>query len=89
MLLRKSFQFMNSLIKLTKKKPQNLIKFNIGNEFAVNLFKNKRIKYTDIYKIIKKVTSLNLYSSVNNIKDIINYHEEIEYKLQDFNYYNI
>ena len=44
----------------------------------VNLFKNKLIKYTDIYNIIKKVTSLNLYSSVNTIKDIINYHEEIE-----------
>ncbi len=66
--------------KIDKKKPQNIIKFNIGNEFAVNLFKNKMIKYTDIYKIIKKVTSLNLYSSVNNIKDIINYHEDIEYK---------
>ena len=40
------------------------------------------IKYTDIYKIITKVTSLNLYSPVNNIKDIINYHEEVENKLQ-------
>ena len=49
---------------------------------AVNLFKNKIIKYTDIYKIIRKVTSLNLYSSVNTIKDIINYHEEIENKIQ-------
>ena len=69
---------------LDKNKPQNLIKFNIGNEFAVNLFKNNRIKYTDIYKIIKKVTSLNLYSSVNTIKDIIHYHEDVENKLQNF-----
>ena len=67
---------------MDKKRPQNLIKFNIGNEFAVNLFKNKIIKYTDIYKIIHKVTSLNLYSSVNTIKDIIYYHEKIEEKLQ-------
>ena len=58
--------------------------FKIGNEFAVNLFKNKLIKYTDIYNIIQKVTSLNLYSPVNTIKDIINYHEEIENKLQNF-----
>ena len=36
------------------------------------------IKYTDIYRIIKKVTSLNLYSSLNTIKDIIQYHEEVE-----------
>ena len=68
--------------KINKKIPQNIIKFNIGNEYAVNLFKNNMIKYTDIYKIITKVTSLNLYSPVNNIKDIINYHEEVENKLQ-------
>ena len=49
------FQYINFLAKLIKK-PQNLIKFNIGNEFAVNMYKNKKIKYTDIYKIIKKVT---------------------------------
>ena len=66
---------------LDKEKPQNLIKFNVGNEFAVNLFKNNKINYTDIYKIIKKVTSLNLYSSVNTINDFINYHEDIEQNL--------
>ena len=42
------------------------------------------INYTDIYKIIKKVTSLNLNSSVNTIKDIIQYHEEVELKLRNF-----
>ena len=55
----------------------------------MNLYKNKIIKYTDIYKIIKKVTSLNLYSPVNNIKDIIKYHEKIEKKLQDLNISNL
>ena len=70
--------------KIDKNKPQNLIKFNIGNEFAVNLFKNKLIKYTDIYKIIDKVLSLNLNSSINTIKDIIKYHEEVESKIQNF-----
>ena len=69
---------------INKKKPENLIKFNIGNEFAVNLYKENRIKYTDIYRIIKKVTSLNLYSSLNTIKDIIEYHEEVEKKLLNF-----
>ncbi len=63
---------------LNKEKPINIIKFNIGNEYAVNLFKKNHIKYTDIYKIIKKVGSLNLYSSLNTIKDVINYHEEFE-----------
>ncbi len=69
---------------LDKKKPQNVIKFNIGNEFAVDLFKNKIINYTDIYKIIIKVSSLNLYSPVNTIKDVIKYHEEVELYLQKY-----
>ncbi len=73
---------------IDKKHPQNIIKFNIGNEFAVNLYKNKIIKYTDIYKIIKKITSLNLYSPVNTIKDIINYHEEIERNLPKIKNFN-
>ena len=75
------FPIYNLFKKINKEIPQNLIKFNIGNEFAVNLFKNKIINYTDIYKIIEKVTYLNLYSSVNNIKDIIEYHEELEIEL--------
>ena len=50
--------------------PKQFINFNVGNELAVNLFKKKIIKYTDIYKIIDKVTSLNLNSSVKTIKDI-------------------
>tara|TARA_B100002051_G_C16731745_1_gene638693 strand:- start:558 stop:1709 length:1152 start_codon:yes stop_codon:yes gene_type:complete len=65
------YQFFNKL----EKTPINLIKFNIANEYAVELFKEKRIKYTDIYKIIIKLTSLDLYSPLNTIKDIINYHE--------------
>ena len=82
------FPIYNFFRNIDKEKPQNLIKFNIGNEFAVELFKNKIIRYTDIYKIIKKVTYLNLYSPVNTIKDIINYHEEIETKIQEFNICN-
>ncbi len=64
--------------KLDKIEPSNLIKFNVGNEYAVNLFKNNLIKYTDIYKIIKRVGRLNLYSSLKNIKDIVDYHAELE-----------
>ena len=79
------YKFFNNI---DKEIPQNLIKFNVGNEYAVNLFKNNKINYTDIYKIIKKVTSLNLYSSVNTINDIINYHEEIEQNLSKFKLYS-
>ena len=79
------YKFFNNM---DKEIPQNLIKFNVGNEYAVNLFKNNKINYTDIFKIIKKVTSLNLYSSVNTINDIINYHEEIEHNLSKFKLYS-
>ena len=72
------YDFFNNL---DKNDPKNIIKFNIANEFAVNLFKNKKIIYTDIFKIIKKFTFLNLYSSVNTINEVIDYHNEFEQKL--------
>ena len=56
----------------------------MANEFAVNLFKNKKIIYTDIIKIIKKITFLNLYSPVNTINEVIEYHNEFEQKLNFF-----
>ncbi len=74
------FPIYKFFINLDKSKPSNIIKFNIGNEIAVNMFKNKIIKYTEIIKIIKKVVSLNLNSPLNNIKDIIKFHEDVEYK---------
>jgi len=77
------FPIYKYFLNLDKSNPANLIKFNIGNEYAVNLFKKNLIKYTDIYKIIKKVGYLNLYYPLNTIKDIIIYHERIEKKLKD------
>ncbi len=79
----KIFPIYDLFKKIDKNNPKNLINFNIGNEYGVNLFKDKIIKYTDIYKIIDKVLSLNLNSSINNIKDIIKYHEELEIKIQN------
>ncbi len=78
----KNFPIYKYFNDLDKTNPSNLIKLNVGNELAVNLFKNNIIKYTDIYKIIKKVGSLNLYSPLNNIKDVIKYHEQIEEKIK-------
>ena len=73
---------------LNKSDPSNIIKFNVGNEYAVNLFKNKHIKYTEIFKIISKITSLNMEYKLNNIKDILDYHELLEIKISEkFNYY--
>ena len=81
---KKNYPIYDFFINLDKNDPKNLIKFNIANEFAVNLFKNKKIIYTDIFKIIKKITFLNLYSSVNTINEVIEYHNEFEQKLNFF-----
>ena len=77
------FPIYNFFMKLDKDNPANLIKFNVANEFAVNLFKNNIIKYTDIYNIIIKISSLNLNYNLNTIKDIINYHELLEIKINE------
>jgi 1-deoxy-D-xylulose-5-phosphate reductoisomerase len=72
---------------LDKSDPSNIIKFNVGNEYAVNLFKNNKIKYTEILKIISKITSINIEYQLNNIKDIINYHKLLEIKINEQPYY--
>ena len=77
------FPIYNFFMKLDKNKPANLIKFNIANEFAVDLFKKNMIKYTDIYNIITKISSLNLNYNLNTINDIINYHELLEIKINE------
>jgi len=83
----KEFPIYNFFKNLNKSNPSNIIKFNVGNEYAVNLFKNKHIKYTEIMKIIIKITSLNMEYKLNNIKDIIYYHELLEIKISEkFNY---
>ena len=79
----KEFPVYNFFRKLNKSDPSNIIKFNVGNEFAVNLFKNKFIKYTEILKIISKITSINMEYKLNNIKDIIRYHELLEIKINE------
>ena len=45
--------------------------------------KISKIKYTEILKIISKITSINMEYKLNNIKDIINYHELLEIKINE------
>ena len=77
------FPIYNFFKKLDKSNPSNIIKFNVGNEYAVNLFKNKHIKYTEILKIVSKITSINMEYKLNNINDIIKYHELLEIKISE------
>tara|TARA_B100000029_G_C17547812_1_gene949069 strand:+ start:644 stop:1792 length:1149 start_codon:yes stop_codon:yes gene_type:complete len=72
------FPIYKLFLQLDKNDPTNIIKFNVGNEYAVNLFKKNMINYTDIYRFIAKISSLNLNYKLNNIKDIIEYHEYLE-----------
>ena len=81
------FPIYNFFKKIDKTNPSNFIKFNVANEYAVNLFKRNLIKYTDIYNIVAKISSLNLNYKLNNIKDVIKYHETLESKIYEkFNY---
>ena len=43
----------------------------------MDLFKQKKIKYIEIFQLIKEITSINLDSDVNNIDKIIQYHENL------------
>ena len=72
---------------IDKSDPSNLINFNVANEYAVNLFKEKLIKYTDIYKIVAKISSLNLNYKLKNINDIIKYHKLLERKIDENRFY--
>ncbi len=56
-----------------EKSPINLIKFNCANEFAVNLFAEKKINFGDIHNIIANSLSLDLKNQVNNVKNIIDF----------------
>jgi len=80
------FPILNIFNKMDKNKPYNFIKFNCSNEFAVNLFKENRIKFIDIHKIINWGLSLSLNCSINNIDNIIVYQNKfmklLEYKYE-------
>tara|TARA_Y100000996_G_C22254689_1_gene533318 strand:+ start:47 stop:436 length:390 start_codon:yes stop_codon:yes gene_type:complete len=82
----KHFPIYNFFKKIDKSNPTNVIKFNVANEYAVNLFKNNLIRYTDIYRIINKISSLNLNYKLKTIKDIVKYHELLERKINETNF---
>ncbi|MDC0037917.1 hypothetical protein OAJ30_04510 [Alphaproteobacteria bacterium] len=58
------------------KLPQEIIKFNVANQYAVELFKKNKIKYIQMPKIIEKSISYELKASINSIGSIIKYENE-------------
>ncbi len=71
----KQFPILNIFNEI-EKSPINLIKFNCANEFAVNLFANKKINFGKIHNIIADSLSLDLKSNVNNVKNIIDFQSD-------------
>ena len=70
-----------------EKTPINLIKFNCANEFAVNLFANKKINFGNIHNIIANSLSLDFNGGVNNVKNIVDFQNNyIEMLKSKFNY---
>ena len=60
--------------------PQQIIKFNAANQYAVELFRKNIIKYIQMPKIIEKSISYELNASINSIGSIIKYEKEF-YKI--------
>ena len=67
------------------KLPQQIIKFNAANQYAVELFKKDKIKYIQMPKIIEKSISYELKASINSIGSIIKYEKEFN-KIMKSNY---
>jgi len=59
------------------------IALNAINEIAVNKFLEKKIKFTDIYKINSQILDSINKISINTIKDIFDYDSEIKIKTHE------
>ena len=77
-----NFPILKLFNKIDKSNPRNLIKFNIGNELAVDLFANKNIKFYEISKIIKKSMLIDVDYKINNISNILRFQDIFINKLK-------
>ena len=70
-----NFPILKIFNQLDKTVHLNILKFNSANEFAVNLFTRKMIKFSDIYNIIDKSLNLDVNFEVNSINNILIYQD--------------
>ena len=63
---------------IDKNNPENFIKFNLSNEYAVELFKDGKISFLNIHKIIQESMLIDLKMPINTFKNIIIYHENFD-----------
>ena len=71
---KKQYPVYGIFTQLIKNDPSELIKFNLANEFAVDLFKDHKIKFNEISTFINKSLSLNVNNYINSIQNILDYH---------------
>ena len=77
-----NFPILKIFKNMDKNKHENVIKFNIGNELAVQLFSKGEIKFKDITNIIEKSILIDFNFKLNNIKNILLYQNEFFKKMQ-------
>ena len=73
---KNKFPIYNIFKNIEYKIPQQVIKFNAANQYAVELFQKNMIKYIQMPKIIEKSISYELNASINSIGSIIKYEKE-------------
>ncbi len=73
---KNKFPIYNIFKNIEYKIPQQVIKFNVANQYAVELFQKNMIKYIQMPKIIEKSISYELNASINSIGSIIKYEKE-------------
>ena len=81
----KIYPILKIFSQIDKSKPINLIKFNCANEFAVNLFAQKKINFGNIHKIILDSLALDLETNTNDINNIIEF-QRLYYEKLQFNF---
>jgi len=77
----KQFPIYKIFNKLNKNSPVDLIKFNCANQYAVDLFKNNKIRYDQIPILINKSLKIKTNYAVNNIENIIKFQNVFNKKL--------
>ena len=82
---KNKFPIYNIFKNIEYKIPQQVIKFNVANQYAVELFQKNMIKYIQMPKIIEKSISYELNASINSIGSIIKYEKEFN-KIMISNY---
>ena len=78
----KIFPIYNSYNKYVKNSIAKKIMFNVINELAVELFKQKKIKFTDISKFVDKYLSLDLKMPLTDIKKVVEFQNNIKRKIE-------